>query len=160
MNFPLRPATKDDIRQIFTWHYPPPYDIYDAGEGPTEADLAYHLDPRYHYHVLVDEAGTMVAFCSFGADGQVPGGDYRADALDIGLGVRPDLTGHGRGIGFVQQVVDFALATFAPRALRVTIAAFNGRAQRVWQNAGFVEVSRFGRERDQMPFVIYVRPMT
>ncbi len=158
--YKLRPATKADIQQIFAWRYPPPYDIYNLGENVTDADLAYYLDPRYQYHVLLDDTGTVVAFCSFGADGQVPGGDYSADALDIGLGVRPDRTGQGEGITYVNQVVDFALATFIPPALRVTIAAFNHRAQRVWQNAGFVEVSRFGRERDQMSFVIYVRRVT
>ncbi len=160
MDFRFRPATKDDIQQILPWRYPPPYDIYDLREGSTDVDLAYYLDPRYHYHVMLDDTGAVVAYCSFGEDGQVPGGDYRAAALDIGLGVHPDLTGRGEGIGYVQQVVDFALVTFTPRALRVTIAAFNHRAQRVWQKAGFVEVSRFGRERDQMPFVIYVRSTT
>ena len=157
--YTLRPATKDDIAHFFTWCYPPPYDSYNLGEGPTAADLAYYLDPCYRFHVVVDEADAVVAFCSFGEDGQVPGGDYSADALDIGMGMRPDLTGQGKGGAYVNQVVAFALATFAPPALRVTIAAFNRRAQRVWQQAGFVEVSRFGRERDQMPFIMYVRSL-
>lgn len=60
--------------------------------------------------------------------------------------------------GDIKQVIAFALVTFAPPALRVTIAAFNGRAQRVWQKAGFAEVSRFGRERDRMPFLISTKP--
>ncbi|HRW07980.1 MAG TPA: hypothetical protein P5121_22920 [Caldilineaceae bacterium] len=62
--------------------------------------------------------------------------------------------------GDIEQIIAFALATFAPPALRVTIAAFNRRAQRVWQHAGFVEVGRFGRERDQMPFIMYMRSTT
>lgn len=158
--YTVRPATKDDIEQLFAWRYPPPYAVYNLGEGPTAANFSYYLDPRYRFHVMVDQAGVVVAFCSFGEDGQVPSGDYSADALDIGLGLRPDRTDQGNGSAYVNQVVAFALATFAPPALRVTIAAFNRRAQRVWQHAGFVEVSRFGRERDQMPFIMYMRSTT
>ena len=158
MNMSFRRATRDDVEQIFSWRYAPPYDVYNLGEELTDVEFAYYLDPHHHYHVLLDDAGTVVAFCSFGADGQVPGGDYGADALDIGLGMRPDLTGQGRGANLVRRVVDFALATFAPNALRVTIAAFNERAQKVWRQAGFVEVSRFDRAEDVMPFIIYRRP--
>jgi len=155
--FSCRLATPEDVRQFFSWRYEPPYDIYQLDETTFESELAYYLDPCHQFHALVDHAGALVALCSFGADGQVPGGDYGADALDIGMGVRPDLTGQGRGAVYVQQVVDFALASFAPNALRVTIAAFNLRAQKVWQKVGFVESSRFGRTKDGVLFVIYLR---
>ncbi len=157
MTISFRTITKDDVIKLFQWHYAPPYDVYNLGEEPTDADLVYYLDPRYRYCVMLDAADTVIAFCSFGEDGQVPGGDYSADALDIGLGVCPDLTGQGCGSAYVQQVIDFALATFAPNALRVTIAAFNQRAQRLWQQAGFVEVSRFGSAKNALPFIIYSR---
>ena len=64
-------------------------------------------------------------------------------ALDIGLGVRPDLTGKGRGSDYLNAVIDFAQRTYGPERLRVTIAAFNTRARRVWEGAGFQRSRHF-----------------
>jgi len=87
----------------------------------------------------------------------VPGGDYSDEALDIGLGVRPDLTGRGQGLTFVQTVLAFAQKQYTPAAFRVTIAEFNKRALRVWQKAGFRAVQRFETSFDGRPFIVLVR---
>ena len=79
----------------------------------------------------------------FGADARVPGGDYSDAALDIGLGIKPELTGRGLGGAFVEAVVAFARATFELGPRRVTIAAGNARALRVWSGRGFNEIQRF-----------------
>lgn len=62
------------------------------------------LDPerRQSYYAALSK-DELVGFFSFGAEAQVPGGDYdNAKALDIGLGMRPDLTGKSLGLGFVE----------------------------------------------------------
>ena len=115
------------------------------------------MDPGHQYYRMADEQGELVAYCCFGLQAQVPGGDYRSEALDIGLGVRPDLTGQGQGLAYVNGVLDFARATFAPCSYRVTIAEFNERARRVWEKAEFQFVARFQRERDGRSFVVLVR---
>ena len=152
------PVTQTDVEQFARWRYEPPYNVYNENPSePLEADyLAYFLDPENNLYSIFDQAGELVAYCSFGRDGQVPGGDYSADALDLGLGMRPDLTGQGRGIEFVRAMIDFALEKFRPVALRVTIAKFNHRAQRVWQKAGFQQLSQFDRPSNGMPFLIFV----
>jgi ribosomal-protein-alanine N-acetyltransferase len=153
----IRLLTKLDARAILGWRYDPPYDVYnlDAGEG--EETIRALLNPAYAYHAIDDEQGELVAACCFGLDARVSGGDYGADALDVGMGVRPDLTGQGRGSAFVEAVLDFARREFAPSAFRVTIAAFNRRAQRVWEKAGFRQVQAFGRQGDGEPVVVLVR---
>lgn len=153
----IRPLTKHDAYEMCSWQYPPPYDIYNLECPPSDEDIAYLLDPSFHYHAIVDGEEVMLAFCSFGEDGQVPGADYSEEALDIGLGVRPDLTGQGRGGEFAAVVLAFAKETYRPKQLRVTIAEFNERAMSVWRKAGFQEVERFGRESDGMPFVVFTR---
>ena len=90
----------------------------------------------------------------FSPDGQVPGGDYRANALDIGMGLRPDLTGQGRGLMYVKAILDFAHRTFAPTAFRVTVAQFNKRALRVWEKAGFRAIQTFHSKHDGKTFVM------
>ncbi len=49
----------------------------------------------------------LEGFCSFGADGQVAGGDYSGQCLDIGMGIWPDLTGRGNGKRYAQAVVSY-----------------------------------------------------
>jgi RimJ/RimL family protein N-acetyltransferase len=68
--------------------------------------------------------------------------------------MRPDLTGQGLGATFVSAVLRFARQEMARTEFRITVAAFNKRALRVWQKAGFQPVQRFERKFDGMPFVI------
>ena len=161
--FELRPFAANDVRQILTWRYKPPYDIYNMSRGTADPlelseSLDYFLQSRYHFQaVLRQPAAELVAFCSFGPDGQVAGGDYSIKAIDIGLGIHPDLTGCGLGSMFVGVAIDVARKTFAPPRLRVTIAAFNRRAQKVWQQHNFVPLQRFRANFGRRPFIIYVR---
>ena len=145
-------------RAILEWHYEPPYDVYDLG-GDADEVVADLLRPEYAYHALLSPEGALVAFCCFGPDAQVPGGDYGEEALDIGLGVRPDLTGQEQGGSYVRAVLDFARRTWAPRRCRVTIAEFNTRAQQVWQKAGFERVERFESTHHSRPFAVYLYGM-
>ncbi len=141
----LRPATDQDVREFATWHYDPPYDVYDIDMPPEEA-VAYFLEPSTNCHALFD--GKVIAgYCTFGEDAQVPGGNYEVDAIDIGLGVKPERTGRGEGNRFVEAVVTYALAAFDSPQLRVTIATGNTRALRAWSRVGFSEVSRFATPR-------------
>jgi RimJ/RimL family protein N-acetyltransferase len=152
------PMTEAFAREILTWRYDPPYDFYNfviAAED-VEKEIAYFLAPENRFRQVMRD-GVPIAGFSLGLDGQVPGGDYSADALDIGLGIRPDLTGQGLGGEIVAAIVNFAIKLDEPPALRVTIAAFNQRALRVWQKAGFREVSRFKLEASNEPFVILIR---
>lgn len=148
---------------IAGWCYEPPYDVYNLQpDEDVEETVAYLVDPQNAFFAIRGQVGdlekeTLLAFCSFGTDAQVSGGDYSQDALDIGLGVRPDLTGQGHGLTFVAAVLDFARRRFNPAAFRVTIAEFNERARRVWQKAGFQPTQTFRREYDSRPFVILTR---
>ena len=158
MTIRLRPVADADVREFVTWRYDPPYDVYNIAMEPDEA-VVYFLGADIHCHTLVD-GDEVVGYCTFGHDAQVPGGDYIVDALDIGLGVKPSRTGSGAGHRYIAAAIALATETFEPRQLRVTIAAGNERARRVWSNAGFEEVSRFATDREMMgstKFAILVR---
>ena len=163
MAFVFAPMDDVSAHAITEWRYQPPYDVYNLQPGEdVEEAVAYLLDPQNAFYtingrVVEREPVGLLAYCSFGQDAQVPGGDYSQEALDIGLGVRPDLTGQGYGLTFVAAVLDFAHRHFRPAAFRVTIAEFNERAQRAWQKAGFRPAQTFRREFDGRPFVILER---
>jgi ribosomal-protein-alanine N-acetyltransferase len=166
------PMDEAAARAIHSWRYEPPYDLYDLADEPLLGFLKAFLDPGNAYYAMFDEAEGLVAYCCFGPDAQVPGGDYGPPAIDVGLGLRPDLTGQGHGLNYAQAVLDFARRTPEAlaaagalpdgaadrRAFRVTVATFNHRAQRVWEKAGFQIVQRFDRAGDALSFVVMVGP--
>lgn len=150
---PMGPA---DARAVARWRYPPPYDIYNIADEPLE--LAAFLAGIAGYYRVLDAAGELVAFCCFGAEARVPGGDYSAPALDLGLGVRPDLTGRGQGRRYLDAITGYAERSFAPPALRLTVAGFNQRAIRLYSRAGFREAQRFLTPFSGREFLIMLRP--
>jgi RimJ/RimL family protein N-acetyltransferase len=147
----LRPITEEDARDLATWRYPEPYSLYDSGPD----DVETYLDPANGYLAVADETGRLVAHCCFGADARVPGGAYDHDAIDIGTGMRPELTGQGHGAAMLHLVIDEARRRWPGKPLRTTVAAFNERAQQLVRKAGFQETEVFvnpaGRE-----FLVYV----
>lgn len=147
-------------REIVAWRYPGQYDIYNVDDAEAEADVQVLLDPRYAYYAVTDSAGFLVGFCCFGIDAQVPGGDYQdLGALDVGLGLRPDLAGQGRGLGFLEAILDFARRERGATHFRATIAVFNQRSRRVFEKAGFVETQRFvSASARPLEFVVMTKP--
>ncbi len=147
------PMTAGYAQDIVTWRYPPPYDCYDM----TAADPAFLADPANGFFALTD-GGRLIGFRSFGADGQVPGGRYDDSALDTGGGLRPELTGKGIGRQAIRTGLDFGRRQFSPAAFRVTIAAFNLRAQRVVADLGFRVIAEFLAATDGWSYQILVGP--
>ena len=133
----FNPMTEPQARAILQWRYEGPYAVYNCPPAALEEAVRQWLDPRLAYYAARDDAEALVGFCCFGDEAQVPGGDYAADALDVGLGLRPDLTGRGLGPGFVAAVLDLGRRLLRPRRFRLTVMAANRRAIRAYEKAGF-----------------------
>jgi ribosomal-protein-alanine N-acetyltransferase len=119
----------DDAHEISRWHYQPPYEFYDWTSDPD--DLEELLDPARRegtYFSVFDEKGVLVGFFEFERDG---------GTVDIGLGLRPDLTGQGLGLGYLLAGLEFAGERFSPRRFTLSVATFNERAIQVYERAGF-----------------------
>jgi len=145
--------TAEHAADVVTWRYPAPYACYDM----TGADPAVLLDPDAGFHALVDDGGGLIGFRSFGPDGRVPGGPYDSSALDTGGGLRPELTGRGLGREAIGTGLEFGTRRFAPPAFRMTIAAFNVRAQKVVRSLGFEAVARFTTSTTGEPYDVFTR---
>jgi len=145
LRFTLKPITPDDARAISRWRYGGRYSVYDGDLASVDS----LLEPRLLYHSVYDERGDLAGYFCFGEDARVSAGRRlgvyeREPALDIGLGMRPDLTGRGLGEEFVHAGLRFAKETYSPQAFRLTVAAFNRRAIRVYESVGFEPVETFG----------------
>lgn len=118
-----------DAREISGWRYEPPYDFYDATADPD--DLAELLDPerrRGVYFSVLDGEDNLIGFFQF---------EKKDGTVDVGLGLRPSLTGKGLGAEFVMAGLAFARERFSPERFTLSVAAFNGRAIGVYERAGF-----------------------
>lgn len=146
MPLTIRRAAATDIRDFSQWRYDVPYDVYDIDLEPQEAG-DYFLQEDVRCHVLI-ERDSLIGYCTFGQDAQVPGGVYSDGLLDIGLGMKPDRTNLGQGHRYAAAVTKYALGHFVADGLRVTIAEGNRRAIKVWAGAGFKEISRFESDRE------------
>ena len=156
--YSISPLSEENAREITTWRYDPPYDLYDL--DPEHMSGLLKID--YRYHQVIDLKGSLVGFCCFGLDAQVPGGDYHLGepvVLDIGVGLRPDLTGQGRGTTFVGEILDYGHATYRPKVFRAAIASFNQRSLKTFQNLGFMMQGSFLRELVKIKFYQLERPV-
>jgi [ribosomal protein S18]-alanine N-acetyltransferase len=147
-NVNVIPMNESDAREISKWVYEVPYDIYNIGEEGIVELLAGN-----YYSVVEDNSKLICFFCN-GKEAQVPGGDYVGNYIDIGLGVRPDLTGMGLGLKMVQLELDYFRTVTKERQFRLTVAAFNERAINVYKKVGFVIQSSFVNPKSNKQFYI------
>jgi len=151
------PVEEKHARVFVQWQYEPPYDVYNCPPDEIGDAVEYNADPANNVYVMFDQNEELIGYCSYGRDAQVPGGDYSEEALDIGMMIKPEFTGQGMGSTFASEVIRNGIDKYAPKKLRVTIAAFNKRAMRTWEKNGFQLTQRFEREGDGMEFVVMNR---
>lgn len=144
--FEVQPLSPADAEVISRWRYAGPHSVYDATVGREPESVRYMLDPSNGFHAVRGRAG-LIGFCSFGIDGRVPGGAYDDDALDVGVGMSPELVGRGHGRAFLGAVVRHATLQLHASMLRTTIASWNERALRAARGVGFRPASTFRTER-------------
>ena len=101
------------------------------------ADITFDLWPG-EVLAVVGESGELIGFFSFAQEG--PG------VVAIGLGLRPDHTGKGLGQAFVLAGLEFAKGKFHPTQFRLSVAAFNRRAIRLYERLGFRQDGLFENE--------------
>ncbi|WP_262314628.1 GNAT family N-acetyltransferase [Lacticaseibacillus parakribbianus] len=141
MTLTIAPLTQANALRIANeWHYPAPYDFYDAAADAE--DYAELIDPvaRGDQYFQVTDADTrLIGFFALAATDD-------PTVTELGLGMAPNLTGHGGGQDFLRQVLTAVQALTNAQTVLLDVAAFNIRAQKVYQKAGFVAV----RTHDQL----------
>jgi [ribosomal protein S18]-alanine N-acetyltransferase len=125
--------SQEEAEAIAEWRYPEPYSFYNWSADVD--DLQELLDPSLRgeaYWAVTDDAGELVGNFSFKPKGE--------GTLEIGLGLRPDLTGRGLGGAFLAAGLAFGRERFAPERFVLAVATFNVRAIKVYERAGFSRV--------------------
>ncbi|TCI36442.1 MULTISPECIES: GNAT family N-acetyltransferase [unclassified Exiguobacterium] len=128
----------------FSWHYDGEYAFYDMEAD--EDDLAEFLDTEQRGQSVfaITNDGELVGFVSVH--------QTDADTIDLGLGMKPGLTGNGTGRAFVTSILDFIESTFDPNRITLSVATFNARAIRVYEACGFRQVASFQQDTNGSTF--------
>ena len=124
----IEPMTAEDFAEFARWRYESPYDFYDSDQEPVK-------NPE-RYFATRDDDGALIGFFYF---------EHKEDVLEYGLGLRPDLTGRGLGLDFFRAGLEFGREHYRPSLVRLFVAAFNERAIKVYDRAGFRETGRHVR---------------
>ncbi|WP_459501480.1 GNAT family N-acetyltransferase [Bacillus sp. C1] len=136
MNYTFEVMTQKQAEEIaYHWHYEGKYSFYDM-EADQE-DLAAFLDFKIRGETTfaVSENGQFVGFFSF----------HKIDihTVDIGLGMKPNMTGNGLGLAFIKEGLAFCERKYQPKYITLLVATFNERAIKVYRKVGFEAIGTF-----------------
>ena len=112
------------------WKYDGEYAFYDMTADPEDYEELVTPEKRGDRYFSVFEGNGLIGFFCVEQEG--------AD-IEIGLDLRPDLTGHGRGSIFLAEILCFVRKNYSFEKIRVDVASFNQRAIKVYERAGFVK---------------------
>lgn len=153
LEFSTRKMTEQYAIEILGWKYEQPYELYNnvlSGEAILELT-------RHSYKAILSEMKVVGFYCT-GIDAQVSAGHevgaYQDDCIDIGLGMRPNLTGKGLGTKFLHYILKELQAEYKG-CIRLTVADFNKRAIHLYEKFNFVERHTF--LRNDMKFIVMVK---
>ncbi|MEA1010408.1 MULTISPECIES: GNAT family N-acetyltransferase [Bacillus cereus group] len=155
----IHKLTEEEAMEINTWTYEEPYNLYSfSGEKEVIEEL---LDGTYYG--CCDDKGEFIGYFCFGENAQVPGGRdanlYTGEnVVDIGLGMKPALTGKGMGKTFFQAGIVFAAKEFKSKHFRLSVATFNIRAITLYKNIGFQKGPIFLSRGREFMLMEYERP--
>ncbi len=126
--------TEARASEVAGWRYEPPYDFYDLASDPGDESAMRDPSRAGHFRaVLADKDDRLDAFWYF---------DWPGDVVEVGIGLRPDLTGRGQGESFLSAQLAYATGIWNPATFRLFVAAWNERAIRLYRRLGFHEVGR------------------
>jgi [ribosomal protein S18]-alanine N-acetyltransferase len=146
MQLYVKDMTEDFARQILNWTYEKPYELYNN----ELSDEAMREILNHSYFAVVNHVDELVGYFCVGESAQAPIGAlfgvYREVLYDIGIGMKPELTGSGLGYTFFSFILNDIKDTLDPKAVRLTVVKSNSRAIHLYEKLGFVKDKEFNQE--------------
>ncbi|HET7328062.1 MAG TPA: GNAT family N-acetyltransferase [Nocardioidaceae bacterium] len=150
MGYYVRPLTADHGQQIALWRYPGPWAVYDSAGPP---------DPTEGYWAVVDDADELIGFACFGTEARVSGMAEQLGTLDVGVGIRPELTGQGRGQMFSEAVLAHGRDHTGASVFRAVVQDWNQRSVRLLHSLGFERTGTHPVPAQGKTYVVMERPI-
>lgn len=69
--------------------------------------------------------------------------EQSADIVDMGLCMKPEITGNGLGIQFISLIIIYVKQHYSVSTIRLNVAKFNIRAQKCYEKSGFIKTREY-----------------
>jgi len=144
------PMTAEHARQICSWRYEPPYDLFDwpawdvlLASGSEAADPEIRSS---QFASVVDSGERLLGFAQF-----FP----LLGVTRLGLGLHPRLCGQGLGETLTRRIVAEARRRAPEDEIDLEVLVWNARAIRAYERAGFAITDRYTRNTPSGPAEFY-----
>ncbi|MFD1957119.1 GNAT family N-acetyltransferase [Paenibacillus thailandensis] len=140
----LVPMEREHAEQICRWRYEPLYDFYrwPAWERMEREGIEFG-DPALReaqYRSVLDGRGELIGFAQL-----FP----MAGVTRLGMGLRPDRCGQGKGPLLAALLAEEALRRHPEHEIDLEVLAWNTRAIRAYEKAGFAVTDTYVRRAPQ-----------
>jgi enoyl-CoA hydratase/carnithine racemase/GNAT superfamily N-acetyltransferase len=136
--FHVRQLTVDDGLDLAMSPQPGAWQVYDALQP---------FPPDEGYRAVVDSDDKLMGYCCLGEAARPAGAPADTAVLDLAIGIRPELAGHGWGAELGRAAVEYAKSVAAGRRIRTTVPDWNTVGSHVARQCGFTEVHRVTYDR-------------
>ena len=117
-----------------TWKYDGIYSFYDM-----TADVD-------DYNEFINEESRNDNYFQYTYDSELSGFfsiELAYDTITLGLGLRPDLTGKGKGKLFLREIEEYVVLNYpSVSKIELAVAQFNIRALKLYESLGYIENNR------------------
>lgn len=125
--------------EVLNWHYNGKYSFYDIEFDKEDLEEFFKKIKNNNWgnkYIALDEDEKLVGIFNYG---------FGDNVMEIGLGLRPDLTGKGIGESYIKAGIEFGKNKFKyiGKTVKLAVVAFNIRAIKVYERIGFKEVNRY-----------------
>ena len=86
-----------------------------------------------NYFQVVEQQSLVGFFCLSPITNQI---------VEVGLGLKPELTGKGLGRSFLKEIEAFLIKNYSYNEVQLSVASFNIRALTVYLKSGYKEIGR------------------
>ena len=136
MSYRIKKITQEQAEDIaYNWHYEGDYSFYDMETD--QEDLQAFLNPKIRGDSIfaVTKNYELVAFFSITTVAE--------RTMEIGLGMKPSLTGKGLGFDFLKNAIDFVMIYYPCEKITLSVATFNLRAIKLYRKVGFKDTHTY-----------------
>ena len=150
------PFDEQFARTVQAWRYPPELHRYHFSDDPFERQWLCH--PSHGCWQITDQQHNPFGFAIIGPHAQVAGGQYSSDAIDVFIGIRPDLLNQQHGYDLATCVVTHAHQHHPNLPIRVSVPSFHLRALTLWQRFGLFPEYAF-MAADGTPHIVLIEQL-
>ncbi|MGB6179554.1 GNAT family N-acetyltransferase [Carnobacterium sp.] len=116
------------------WKYDGEYSFYNMTEDPEDYEeiISPILRENNYFQVIINNE--LFGFFVL---------EQTDDIVNMGVGIKPELTGNRLGVQFISLILDFIKENYFIPTVRLGVAKFNIRAQKVYEKVGFTKTREY-----------------